>query len=87
MNRIASANEVNAQVYGENYGIVGSEKLQKQLETDSARKYLGRIFLLTLLADLWATPQVIWNLTIWLWILHTVALNITVKSFPNLARM
>ena len=87
MNRIASANEVNQQVYGKNYGISGSDKLQKQLKTDDSRKYLGRIFLFTLIADLYATPEVIWHLTIWTWILHTVAFNIPVSSYPNLARL
>ena len=84
MNRIASANDVSAQVSGAHYG---DDKLHKQLKTDVGRKYLGNIFLLTLLADVWTTPEVIWHLTIWIWFLHTVALNINVQSYPNLARI
>ena len=84
MNRIASANEVNTQVYGTNYG---DDKAQKMLTTDVARTYLGRIFLLTLLADVYATPAVVTHFTLWTWILHTVAFNIPVHMFPNLARL
>jgi hypothetical protein len=84
MNRIASANEINEQVYGKNYG---DDKLQKNLKTDLVRTYLGRIFFLTLLADVYATPAVIWHLTIWTWILHTVAFSIPIHRYPNLARL
>ena len=84
MNRIASANAVNTQVYGTNWG---DDKLQKSLKTGAIRTGIGRLFLCTLLADLCATPQVIWHLTIWTWILHTIAFNIPIHLFPNLARL